>query len=250
MTRAKYSISLKWEPEQVSHFDLSNSKNKLTLDSVGGTTKFLVEYLTNKGVRFTYTFTDISSALVCAAKKKFAAYDCMRYATLNVDGEARHAFAGKYDAVISTNCIHATRNATTSLANVRSMLQPDGVLALVEFTNGMYWFDLVFGLLDGWWLFSDGRQHALGDTAFWNRSILAAGYKQANWSDGSTPESQTLRFICGFNSTADSNTEAQLSKRGGIPVEAIAWKNVDGLELNADVYYPLSEDANKKRPVG
>ncbi|KAI9661722.1 MAG: Type I Iterative PKS [Bathelium mastoideum] len=217
----------------------------------GGTTKFLVEQLTRCGIAFTYTFTDISSALVGTAKKELVKYDCMRYATLDVEGSFPPAFAGKFHAIISTNCIHATRNATASSANLRSMLRPDdGLLALVEFTNGLYWFDLVYGLLDGWWLFSDGRKHALADTSFWEQSLLAAGYQKVSWTDGSSPESRTLRLICGFNSTTAS-AQGRLLKQAGIPIETVVWKNVDGLELCADIYYPAeSETTNrKKRPI-
>lgn len=226
----------------------------------GGTSKFLVEFLTRSGVNFTYTFTDISSALVSDVKKSFAGYDCMRYATLNCDEPPRPEFIGKFHVLISTNCIHATHNATTSLANIRQMLRPDdGFLALVEFTNGMYWFDLVYGLLDGWWLFGDGRRHALGDIKFWERSLLAAGYKSVNWTSGDTPEAETLQLICGFNSAVGSGgrkhehqVSPRLSKRGGLQVETLVWKQVDGLELSADIYYPseVEKTTALKRPIG
>jgi hypothetical protein len=223
------------------------------LPCLGGTTRFLVDHLTRCGVNFTYTFTDISSALVDSIKKDLAGYDCMRYATLDVEKDPPPGFISRYHAIISTNCIHATRNATVSLANLRKMLLVDGVMALVEFTNGLYWFDLVYGLLDGWWLFDDGRRHALADTSFWNRSLVAAGYKHVKWTDGDTAESRMLKLICGFNSAVESETDSHLSKRAGIPLETVTWKHVDGLELCADIYYPSSEaedTARNKRPVG
>ena len=235
----------------------------LTLSSfvltIGGTSRFLVEFLTRSGVNFTYTFTDISSALVNGIKKSFAGYDCMRYATLDCDKPPPPDFIGKFHVLVSTNCIHATHNATTSLANIRQMLRPDnGFLALVEFTNGMYWFDLVYGLLDGWWLFSDGRRHALGDISFWERSLPASGYKGINWTSGDTPEAKTLQLICGFNSAAGSNgqkhghQESRLFKRGGVSVETLVWKQVNDLELSADVYYPseVEKTTALKRPIG
>ncbi|KAJ5297788.1 hypothetical protein N7508_008037 [Penicillium antarcticum] len=207
----------------------------------GGTTRFLVENLTRRGVKFTYTFTDISSALVESVKKVLAGHDCMRYATLDVEKDPPLQFKGKYHAIISTNCIHATRNATASLENLRRMLLADGVLALVEFTNGLYWFDLVYGLLDGWWIFDDGRRHALADVSFWERSLTAAGFNHVKWTDGDTAESRTLRLICGFNSTSDSGKKGHLSKRAGIALETVTWKRTNGLELCADIYYPSPE---------
>ena len=165
----------------------------------------------------------------------------MRYAVLDVEKSPPLDFAAKYHAVISTNCIHATPNATSSLANLRSMLRPEGLLALVEFTKCLYWFDLVYGLLGGWWLFSDGRRHALADTAFWEHSLLAAGYQRVSWTDGNTMESQTLRLICGFNSPGTATQDHHLSKRAGVTMETVVWKHIDGLELCADIYYPSEE---------
>ncbi|KAI9714707.1 MAG: Type I Iterative PKS [Chrysothrix sp. TS-e1954] len=220
----------------------------------GGTSRYLVEYLTRRGIPFTYTFTDVSSALVSNIKKTFGTNQCMRFATLDVEQPPPADFVNKYHAIISTNCIHATRNATSSMANLRTMLRPEGLLALVEFTSGLYWFDLVYGLLDGWWVFSDGRNHALADTPFWEQSFLTAGYTAVAWSDGDTPECRTLRLICGFNSADHtSDDEPQLSKRAGIPMETVSWKDVNKLKLEADIYYPSEHDnptgAAVKRPI-
>jgi hypothetical protein len=177
----------------------------------------------------------------------------MRYATLDVEKSPPPEFKARYHAIISANCIHATRNATLTLANLRSMLLADGVMALVEFTNGLYWFDLVYGLLDGWWLFTDGRRHALAGISFWEGSLVAAGYKHVKWTDGDTPESRMLRLICGFKSDADSVQNSRLSKRAGVALETVTWKHVDGLDLCADIYYPspeMEKAVATKRPVG
>ncbi|KAK3332590.1 hypothetical protein B0T19DRAFT_457479, partial [Cercophora scortea] len=223
----------------------------------GGTTRFLVDTLTRHGISFTYTFTDISSALVGGAKKKFAAYDCMRYLTLDCEKAPAPDQIGKYHVIISTNCIHATSDATLSLANLRAMLRPqDGIMALVEFTRGLYWFDLVYGLLEGWWLFGDGRKHALVDEWFWNKSLRAAGYEHVSWTDGDTEEARTLRFICGFTSNPQQlpalvkPAEMVLSRRAGVPMETVVWKTEGELELCADIYYPPDGEGDARpRPI-
>lgn len=212
--------------------------------------RYLVDYLTEQGVDFTYTFTDISSALVSQVKKTMSAYPCMRYATVNCEVPPEPEHLGRYDCIISTNCVHATGHAVSSLSNLRRMLRPNGVMALVEFTNGMYWFDLVYGLLDGWWLFSDGRNHALADTSFWERSLLEAGFAHASWSDGNTAESRTLRMLCGFNGDCDINQPSQLSRRAGVPLETVTWKETNECNLEADIYYPQDENDSSRRPVG
>ena len=89
----------------------------------------------------------------------------MRYTTLDVEKEPPSQHIGQYDIVISTNCVHATRDLVKSTFNIRKMLRPQAVLCLVELTRNLYWFNLVFGLLEGWWLFNDGRKHVLADEA-------------------------------------------------------------------------------------
>ncbi|KAJ6441026.1 Methylphloroacetophenone synthase [Purpureocillium lavendulum] len=235
---------------------VQNGVKTVLKPSLGGTAKFIVDYLTHSGVPCTYTFTDISPALVGAAKKTLSAYSCVRYATLDAEVPPAADLEGKFHAIISTNCIHATRNATASLENLRRMLRPDdGILALVEFTEGLYWFDLVYGLLDGWWLFTDGRKHALADTGFWERGLQVAGYERVSWTEGDTHESKTLRLICGFNHPAGiAQQDGRLhhvGKRTGIPLETVVWKTVNSLELCADIYYPTQGDdeTRRKRPV-
>lgn len=115
----------------------------------GGTTSYLVDLLARRKQRFQYTFTDLSSSLVGAAKKKFVEYEFMKYTTLDVEHTPASEHLGQYDIVISTNCVHATKNLVTSTTNIKSMLRPDGILCLVELTRNLFWFDLVFGLLEG-----------------------------------------------------------------------------------------------------
>lgn len=221
----------------------------------GGTARYLVDFLTVRGIRFEYTFTDISSALVNAAKKRFSGNDAMRFMALDCGRTAEPALLNKFDVVIATNCIHATANATVSSANIATMLRDDGVFCLVEFTRDLYWFDLVYGLLEGWWLFSDGRQHALADEWFWDRSLRSAGYKHVSWTDGTSKEAQTMRLICSFKGNAEKSSytpaSRTLPKRAGIPMETFVWKRVGNLDLQADVYFPKTADEGvKTRPIG
>lgn len=223
----------------------------------GGTAKYLVNHLASRGVKFEYTFTDISPSLVGLAKKTFADKPMMKYATIDCDQAPPPEMRGRFDVVIATNCIHATQNASSAAANMASLLGLGGVLCLVEFTRGLYWFDLVYGLLDGWWAFTDGRQHALADQWFWDQSLKAAGFQHVSWTDGSTEESRTMRVICAFPAAAEKESyvpetaEAVITKRAGLPTQTFAWKCEGNLELKADVYFPKTPDEpGKERPVG
>ena len=51
--------------------------------------------------------------------------------------------------------MYATRDIEQTLANVRHMLAPRGLLILLEGIQPTRWADLTFGLLEGWWRFED-----------------------------------------------------------------------------------------------
>ncbi|KAJ5446662.1 hypothetical protein N7445_001483 [Penicillium cf. griseofulvum] len=201
----------------------------------GGTTKGLVSALAPLG-GFTYTFTDISSSLVAAARRKFT-QPFMRFAVLDIEKAPVSEMLGAYDIVLSTNCIHATRDLVQSTTHIRQMLRPDGVLCLVELTRNLFWFDLVFGLLEGWWLFNDGREHALADESRWQRCLRDAGFTWVDWSDSMSRESDLVRVIT-----------ASPSKILG--KETVVFKQIDGLDLEADLHYPSRvADPNVPLPV-
>lgn len=205
----------------------------------GGTTKNVVETLVKSGHKFTYTFTDLSSSLVAAAKRKFSKWSFMEYKVVDIEKDTPPEFVGKYDIILSTNCIHATRDLVNSTSHIREMLKPDGLLCLVELTQNLYWFDLVFGLLEGWWLSSDGRWHALASEELWKKDLLEAGYKWVDWSRSSTKESQLLRVI----TASPFDTPSRL--------ETVRFKEVDGQNLCADIHYPDKLVApGKTLPVG
>ncbi|RYP50273.1 hypothetical protein DL768_004175 [Monosporascus sp. mg162] len=169
----------------------------------GSTTKWVVNRLVQLGIPIEYTFTDISSSFVSAGKRKFSRYDCMKYATLNIEKEPPAEYLGQYDIVLAANCLHATSNLSSSLKNVYKLLQPYGFVALVEFTRRMPWFDIVFGLLEGWWLFQDGRSYVLAGPESWEGCMKRAGFSHVAWTGGSTRESEVARVIAGFKRSAE-----------------------------------------------
>lgn len=212
----------------------------------GGTTKYIVDHLLHLNIKFTYTFTDISGSLVAAAKKRFAGRDYMDFKILDAEKNPPDILINYYHIILSTNCIHATKNLSQTSTNIRNMLREDGFLSLVEFTRNIFWFDLVFGLLDGWWSFEDGRTHVLADEVFWERSLKAAGFKHVAWTSGGSPEANTLRIITAFqeHSTMKPNSEE-------ISTETVMFKQVGETSLYADIYFPrLSEVSHRKRPIG
>ena len=215
----------------------------------GGTTKYIVDYLVRLNIPFTFTFTDISGSLVKTARKTFADRDYMEFQTLDIEKSPPDSFIGHFHTIISSNCIHATKNLVATGKNIRQMLRPDGFLALVELTRNIPWFDLVFGLLEGWWLFDDGRKHALANEWLWDSNLRSAGFKHVSWSDGSSDEARGLRVITAFAADAESPT-LRPQKAIEIPsMETVIYKQVGQSSLCADIYFP-SGMIPSKRPVG
>ncbi|KAL4987377.1 hypothetical protein BDW68DRAFT_188060 [Aspergillus falconensis] len=216
----------------------------------GGTTGHVLDYLVRCGIPFTYTFSDVSGSFVAAARKKFAGRPYMEYQVIDIEKEPADALIGKFHAVISTNCIHATRNLEISTGNIHRMLRPDGFVALVEFTRNMYWFDLVFGLLEGWWLFEDGRPHVIASEQFWNASMRKAGFQHVSWTDGDSPEARTLRVITGFRAPAvlESFTPRLDSRDTETAVETVLYRQAEETPLFADIHYPPSV-SDEPRPI-
>jgi acyl carrier protein/SAM-dependent methyltransferase len=217
----------------------------------GGTTKHVVNYLAQLGVAFEYTFTDLSGSLVAAARKTFARRTNMKFQVIDIEKEPVESLRNRFHVIISTNCIHATRNLELSTRHIRQMLCPGGFLSLVEFTRNMYWFDLVFGLLDGWWFFEDGREHVLATERFWDASMRRAGFDHVTWTDGDSAEAKTLRIITGFNGSPEDPKFVPAIKPldTGTPMETIRYKQIGPISLFADIHYP-SAVSDASRPIG
>jgi malonyl CoA-acyl carrier protein transacylase/acyl carrier protein/SAM-dependent methyltransferase len=232
----------------------------------GATTKHILKQLTAQGTSFIYTFTDLSSSLVTAAKKKFASYiDSMEFMVLNIEEDPSTHLLGSQDIVISTNCVHATKRLAHSCSNIHKILRSDGILCLIELTRNLYWFDLVFGLLEGWWLFDDSRTHALAHESFWKQSLDAAGFGHVDWSRGQSKESELIRLIIAAATTPARQVEPQFqqvthpgevlepetSGPSETRMETILFKQEGRIPLYADIYYPEKTFTKKtKLPIG
>ena len=133
------------------------------------------------------------------------------------------------------------------------MTRPGGMVSLIEFTQNLAWFDLVFGLLDGWWLFNDGRKHVLADRNRWQKSFTQAGFGDTLFTDANSAESRTLGVLTGFNTPVRSEPLPCLIAKSskGMTVETVVYKTIGDLDLKADIYIPDDpriEHAN--RPIG
>ncbi|MEM9218566.1 MAG: SDR family NAD(P)-dependent oxidoreductase [Cyanobacteria bacterium P01_F01_bin.150] len=155
----------------------------------GGTTNHLLPYLPKNQTQ--YCFTDIGSLFLKAAQEQFADYPFVSYATLDIEQDlsAQGFELNQQDIIVAANVLHATRDIHHTLTQIRQLLAPGGVLVIVEATQRQRWLDLIFGLLEGWWLFSDTElrpDYPLLDGQQWQSVLLECGFDSVE----RLPESQ------------------------------------------------------------
>ena len=167
---------------------------------INGTTKLFADHISQLGVNFTYDYATLSTSMAKKAQRDFSDHTNINLITLDVTAPIPTLLTNHYHFVISTNCIHATRNLTESCTNIRSLLRQDGVLAMIEVTRNLEWFDLVFGLLEDWWSFQDSRKHVIVDETRWDTVLRRSGFRHVEWSNHSSRDSEICRVIVGYAS--------------------------------------------------
>ena len=121
----------------------------------GGTTAYLLPHLPVD--RTEYVFTDISAFFIAKAEERFKDYPFVRYQVLNIEKapQAQGFESLTFDLIVAADVLHATSDLHQTLANVRQLLAPGGMLILMEDSEPARWADLTFGLTEGWWKFTD-----------------------------------------------------------------------------------------------
>ncbi|MGB8479151.1 MAG: type I polyketide synthase [Acidobacteriaceae bacterium] len=145
----------------------------------GATTVPILSALAGKDIE--YVFTDVSPVFLSRARAKFANAPAMSYRLLDIENDPlQQGFEpGCYDIVIAANVLHATADLRRTLAHIRAMLAPGGVLLLVEGIRPDRWLDLTLGLTDGWWRCSDfdlRPDHPLISAETWARLLTEKGF--------------------------------------------------------------------------
>lgn len=179
----------------------------------GGSTRVLAPMLAELGIPVEYTFTDLSPSLVAQAKKRFKQYPFMKFAVHDIEQPPAPELMESQHVVIATNAVHATHSIEVSTQNIRKFLRPDGFLMLLEMMGTLHWVDVVWGTLEGWWLFDDGRTHAIVNENRWEQSLLNADFKHVEWTDGKLPEVRVQRFLIALA----AEVERGLALQKGLP---------------------------------
>lgn len=126
----------------------------------GSTSERVFARLTGRDVA-EYRYTDVSKAFLIDAERRFAGHvPYVSFSVFDVEREpgAQGLAVGGYDIVVANNVLHATEDIVRAVRHAGALLRPGGVLVLNELARNDWWSHLTFGLLDGWWRFTDGRR--------------------------------------------------------------------------------------------
>jgi hypothetical protein len=107
-------------------------------------------------------------------------------APVDTQGFSPHSF----DLVVAANVLHATRDLSTTLATVRSLLAPGGLVALLETTDHPVWLDVTTSLIAGWQRFDDRWRsgHPLLTPERWGDALAESGFVRAGaWPHRGSP---------------------------------------------------------------
>ncbi|HYX18244.1 MAG TPA: SDR family NAD(P)-dependent oxidoreductase [Nostoc sp.] len=156
----------------------------------GSLTSYVLPKLTPR--RTEYIFTDISRQFTSAAEQKFHDYPFVEYQILDIEADivAQGFQPHSFDLILASDALHATRDLRQTLENVKQLLASGGLLVLLEVTIRDRLLDLVFGLLKGWWLFTDvqlRQSHPLLSEAQWRDLLKDVGFGEVA-SIADTPE--------------------------------------------------------------
>ncbi len=150
----------------------------------GGTTAHLLAaFSEGSSEPSAYVYTDSSKRFVEHGLDRFGKiYDYVEGRCLDIESEPKdQGFApASFDVIVAANVLHATRNMRTTLAHVRTLLKPGGLLVVNELSDNAIYAHVTFGLLDGWWRYDDPELRLDGSPGLsaenWRHLLEEAGF--------------------------------------------------------------------------
>ena len=211
----------------------------------GGTTRTVLDRLGARASQLQYLYTDISPAFLRHGQEAFAASaPFVEFQRWNIDEppSVHRIEEGGYDIAIATNVLHATSDIRRTLRNVKASLRSRGVLVLNETVYKTLYGTLTFGLLDGWWAFSDASLRIPGSPllspAQWLSLLEEEGFAAAHFLTEPTRAATQLVIATQSDGWIHDATKPPGAAIGGtqpvLPPAAVASLALRGTDPGAD----------------
>ncbi|TYQ17733.1 UNVERIFIED_CONTAM: phosphopantetheine binding protein [Acetivibrio alkalicellulosi] len=150
----------------------------------GGTSAFVLKQINPYNEHIHYSYTDISFAFVRYGQTEYGTkYSFIDFKVLDIERNVLEQGyqLGEFDIIIAANVLHATKELSRTLTNVKTLLKPNGWLILNELNGNENLLSLTFGLLEGWWLFQDPHLRIKGSPLIedenWKRTLSGYGFR-------------------------------------------------------------------------
>jgi acyl transferase domain-containing protein/NADPH:quinone reductase-like Zn-dependent oxidoreductase/SAM-dependent methyltransferase/acyl carrier protein/short-subunit dehydrogenase len=147
----------------------------------GGLTSHVLPLIEND--LHSYIFSDVSPAFFSGAMQKLAGFPGVEYKILDLEkpGTEQGFEAGAFDFVIGTNVLHAVNDLRSTLRHLHELLAPGGNLVFMDVATPQLWTEAVFGLMTGWWRFTDRDlrlHHPLLRRSEWEIVLRETGFEE------------------------------------------------------------------------
>ena len=150
----------------------------------GSTTRVVLEKIQHLASVLSFDYTDISSAFTRYGERTFSEqFSWVKFHRLNIEEDpiAQGFQSESFDLVYAANTLHDTRNIPRTLAQVKTLLKPGGLLVVNEFTAMKDVLLLTGGLLHGYWLFEDVdrriQDSCLLSVDRWQEALTTSGFQ-------------------------------------------------------------------------
>ncbi|TCN57663.1 SDR family NAD(P)-dependent oxidoreductase [Flavobacterium circumlabens] len=161
----------------------------------GGTSELIFSKLASYKNDITYTYTDISKSFLLYGESQYktvAPYLETQLFNIEEAAASQGLVLGSYDIVLGANVVHATANINNTISNIKQVLKPNGLLLLNELATTELFTTLTFGLLDGWWLYSDAEIRLPGSPGLSDKQWQQVLHEEGFTAIQSYPENQNL----------------------------------------------------------
>ena len=148
---------------------------------VGATTAPVIKKLSGRDI--SYEFTDVSEFFNDIARERLGSDD-IRYGMLDIDKlpQLQGYQAGQFDMIIAANVLHDGINVKKCLSNLRTLLNSEGILIILEVTESRHFHKISMGLMNGYSAYEDERRvknnSPLLTAEEWKEELADAGFTE------------------------------------------------------------------------